>query len=76
MTLKQLTNSQEVSYHTGLRWIREGKLRAVKVGGTWRVYEDELRRFLAGEEDAKAKAAKAAKRIDKNGQLLIDFDPD
>lgn len=46
VTLSQLCKSQSVTYFTGLRWIREKKLNAVKIGGSWRIYEDELRRFL------------------------------
>ena len=37
-----------VSRRTVLRWIYEGKLRAIKLGGgrLWRVRENDLRRFL------------------------------
>lgn len=42
-----------ISYQVGLKYIKPDpetgqapRLRAVRVGGRWRVYEDELRRFL------------------------------
>jgi len=47
VTLKQMAALLGVTYQTILRYVREKKLHAVKVGGTWRIYEDELRRFLA-----------------------------
>lgn len=51
-TLRQTARLLGKSYQTILRYIREDadsppKLRAVRVGGEWRVYEDELRRFLS-----------------------------
>jgi excisionase family DNA binding protein len=27
-------------------WIRQGKLKAVKLGGLWRISEEELQRFV------------------------------
>jgi excisionase family DNA binding protein len=39
------------SRRTVLRWIYEGKLKAIKLGGgrVWRVRESELRRFMRQE---------------------------
>lgn len=45
-TIDQLAKILEREYRTVLRYIKDGKIAAVKVGGTWRIYEDELRRFL------------------------------
>jgi excisionase family DNA binding protein len=47
VTLRQLKDLLGVTYQTVLRYVREEKVRAVKVGGSWRIYEDELRRFLS-----------------------------
>lgn len=47
VTLKQLQKLLGVTYQTVLRYVREEKVRAVKVGGGWRIYEEELRRFLS-----------------------------
>lgn len=56
VSLGQACDLIEISYQTGMRYIRPGKdklgketppkLKAVRVGGTWRIYEEELRRFL------------------------------
>ncbi len=46
LTLGQLGNVLGVTYQTVRRYVVDGKLRAVKVGGSYRVYEDEIRRFL------------------------------
>jgi excisionase family DNA binding protein len=46
VTLGQLRDILGVTYQTVLRYVKEEKVRAVKVGGGWRIYEDELRRFL------------------------------
>jgi excisionase family DNA binding protein len=33
-------------------WIRQGKLKAVKLGGLWRISEEELQRFVeAGQNE-------------------------
>ncbi len=46
-----LTTSEAISYlrickPTFLKYIRSGRIRAVKAGKGWRVCESELRRFL------------------------------
>lgn len=46
VSLAQLADIIDVSYHTILRMKRKGEIRAIKVGGMYRVYEDELERFL------------------------------
>lgn len=53
-TLRQVAKLTGRTYQTILRYIKPDpndpdkppRLLAVKVGGEWRVYEDELRRFL------------------------------
>jgi excisionase family DNA binding protein len=35
-----------VSYQTVLRYNREKRFQAIQVGGRWRVYREELERFL------------------------------
>ena len=34
------------SYITALKLAKSGKVKAIKVGGTYRIYESEVRRFL------------------------------
>lgn len=47
--LYTLTEAQEiigVTHRTMLRYVYDGKLQANKVGGRWKVSEEELRRFI------------------------------
>jgi len=48
-TVSQITEYLDVSERTLLTWLREGKLRGFRLGGTkagWRVEDSELRRFI------------------------------
>lgn len=47
VTLKQFAILLDVTYQTPLRWIRQGKLKPVRVGKSWRIYEEEIRRFIS-----------------------------
>ena len=50
-TLEELVEVLQVTRRTLYNYIKEGKLKAVKVGKYWRVREDQLRDFLStGEE--------------------------
>lgn len=40
----------KISKPTFLKYIRLGKIRAIKAGNGWRVLQSELYRFLGGEE--------------------------
>lgn len=51
VTLRQFCTLVGISYQTGLRWVKPDKsdkvkVKAIHVGGGWRIYEEELRRFL------------------------------
>lgn len=51
VTLRQFCTLVGRTYQTGLRWVKPDKdgkvkVKAVHVGGGWRIYEEELRRFL------------------------------
>ncbi|TYO97034.1 helix-turn-helix domain-containing protein [Desulfallas thermosapovorans] len=48
-TPQEVADSLKINLRTIYRWIREGKLNAVKVGELWRISESELNRLL-GEE--------------------------
>lgn len=48
-TLKELEELLSTSYRTLLNYIKEGKLKAVKIGKSWRVTEENLKAFLNGE---------------------------
>jgi putative resolvase len=50
LKLREICESLGVSRRTVLRWIYEGRLKAVKFGGgrLWRVRESDLRKFVDG----------------------------
>ena len=43
---KEVAETPRVSQATISRLIREGKLRAFRVGGQWRILDSEVRRYL------------------------------
>ncbi len=49
-TAEEIASNLKVHPATVRRWLRDGKLRAVKVGHLWRVTEDHLKEFLKVEE--------------------------
>ena len=51
-TLSELEPVLGVTHRTLLQYVTDGKLKAVKIGGRWKVSEDNLRRFINGEESA------------------------
>jgi len=51
LTADQAIEYLKISKPTFLKYIRLGRIRAVKVGKGWRVLESELYRFLKGETD-------------------------
>lgn len=46
VSLRQFAVVAEKSYPVCLKLVKAGQVRAIKVGGTYRIYEDEVRRFL------------------------------
>jgi len=42
----------KISKPTFLKYIREGRIRAIKAGNGWRVLQSELYRFLRGDESS------------------------
>jgi excisionase family DNA binding protein len=51
LTTDEAIEYLKISKPTFLKYIRLGKIRAVKVGKGWRVLQSELYRFLKGETD-------------------------
>lgn len=47
-TLTELEPVLGVTHRTLLQYVTDGKLKAVKIGGKWKVSEDNLRRFING----------------------------
>lgn len=48
-TLQQLEPILEVSTRTLLQYIKDGKLKAVKIGGRWKVSEKNLQDYVNGQ---------------------------
>ena len=48
LTTNEATKYLKISKPTYLKCIRLGKIKAVKVGKSWRVLRSELHRFLTG----------------------------
>ena len=51
LTIQQVVTQLKISDETIYRYIRLGKLRAIRVGGLWRIPESELERFLYSKEE-------------------------
>jgi excisionase family DNA binding protein len=50
LTTDQAVRYLKISKPTFLKYIRLGRIRAIKAGKGWRILESELYRFLRGEE--------------------------
>lgn len=51
-TPKEVSEKLKLNIRTVYKWIREEKLKAVKLGDVWRISESELNRLLSGESDS------------------------
>ena len=49
-TLQELEKLLEVTTRTLLQYIKDGKLKAVKIGGKWKVSEANLQNFINGRQ--------------------------
>jgi excisionase family DNA binding protein len=49
LTTEEATGYLKISKPTFLKYIRLGRIRAIKAGKGWRVLQSELNRFLSGE---------------------------
>ncbi|EGD51739.1 DNA binding domain protein, excisionase family [Thermoanaerobacter ethanolicus JW 200] len=45
-TVKEVAELLKVNIHTVYRWVREGRLPAIKIGDLVRIPESELNKFL------------------------------
>ena len=50
LTLKEIAQEIKVTRRTVYRWVKLGKLKAIKIDGIWRVREDEYNRFTGTEK--------------------------
>jgi excisionase family DNA binding protein len=51
LTTDEAIEYLKISKPTFLKYIRQGRIRAVKAGKGWRILQSELNRFLKGEKD-------------------------
>ena len=51
LTTDEAIVNLKISKPTFLKYIRLGKIRAIKAGKGWRILQSELNRFLNGEQD-------------------------
>jgi len=49
-TPKEISDKLKLNIRTVYKWIREGRVNAVKLGDVWRISESELNRLLKGGE--------------------------
>ncbi len=52
-TLTEVEPILGVSHRTLLDYVRKGKIKAVKIGGKWKVSEENLKAFINGEGASK-----------------------
>lgn len=45
-TPQEIAEKFKVKINTVYKWIREGKLKAIKVGDLWRISESEIKHFI------------------------------
>ena len=50
-TLTELEGVLGVSHRTLLTYVKQGRLKAVKAGGKWKVTKDQLKAFVEGDTD-------------------------
>ena len=50
-TPKEISDKLKLNIRTIYKWIKEGKVNAVKLGDVWRISETELKRILEGETE-------------------------
>lgn len=48
-SLTELEPVLGVTHRTLLQYVKDGKLKAVKIGGKWKVSEDNLKAFINGD---------------------------
>ena len=73
ITIPQLAKMLNVSRVTAFRWVKSGKIKATKVGGTWIVDDPDILSTLSGEltEAQKKEIAEAVgKAVEQYGELF------
>ena len=50
ITLGELQEYLRITKPTAIKFLKEGKIRANKVGGQWRILKSEVDKYLRGED--------------------------
>lgn len=50
-SLKEVAEILKIHYVTVFRFVQQGKIKAVKIGGIWRVSEEEIKRIKEGKQE-------------------------
>ncbi|MBM3213162.1 helix-turn-helix domain-containing protein [Candidatus Poribacteria bacterium] len=70
LSIKELTETINVSRSTVIRWIIEGKIKALKFGRQWRFKPSEISQWLKNGEPAKLKKSRFSLEVKiKDGQV-------
>ena len=48
--IREIATGLKITERTVYNYVKDGKLKAVKIGGKWQVAEDNLRMFLTGQK--------------------------
>lgn len=48
-SLQEVSKILGVTHRTAWNYVKDGKIKAVKIGGAWKVTEENLRKFINGE---------------------------
>ena len=55
-TPDEIAERLKITRRTIYQWLKQGRLKGVKLGDLWRVSESDLKAFLAGDQEKEAAA--------------------
>lgn len=73
ITIPQLASMLNKSRFTVFKWVKDGKIKANKVGGTWIIDDPDILRILEGKLTAKQQqniTAAVKKAVNQYGELF------
>lgn len=72
-TVEELAAVARVSPATVRYWLRNGRLRGVKLGNQWRIRHEDAEAFIIGEPDSREEAREARlRRLAKRQGLILE----
>lgn len=48
-SLEEISQLIGVTHRTAWSYVKSGKIKAIKIGGTWKVTEENLKKFINGD---------------------------